>query len=65
VTHKNSEGEFPQPHKTPQPQRIQKPGKEGLAMMARKGDLKELSVPNAKMSEKRTNLVSNYSLLTS
>jgi hypothetical protein len=52
VIQKNSEGEFPQPHKTPQPQRIQKPGKEGLVMMARKGDLKELSVPNAKMSEK-------------
>jgi hypothetical protein len=47
VTHKNSEGEFPQPHKTPQPQRTQKPGKEGLVMMARKGDLKELSEPNA------------------
>jgi hypothetical protein len=28
LTHKNSEGEFPQPHKTPQPQRIQKPRKE-------------------------------------
>jgi hypothetical protein len=47
VTHKTSEGEFPQPHKTPQPQRTQKPGKEGLVMMARKGDLKELSEPNA------------------
>jgi hypothetical protein len=47
VTHKNSEGEFPQPHKTPQPQRTQKPGKEGLVMMARKGDLKEFSEPNA------------------
>jgi hypothetical protein len=47
VTHKNSEGEFPQPHKTPQPQRTQKPGKKGLVMMARKRDLKELSEPNA------------------
>jgi hypothetical protein len=40
VTHKNSEGEFPRPHKAPQLQRTQKPGKEGLVMMARKGDLK-------------------------
>jgi hypothetical protein len=46
VIHKNNEGEFPQPHKTPQPQRTQKLGKEGLVMMARKGDLKELSEPN-------------------
>jgi hypothetical protein len=40
VIHKNSEGEFPQPNKTPQLQRTQKPRKEGLVMMARKGDLK-------------------------
>jgi hypothetical protein len=52
VIHKNSDGEFPQPHNTPQPQRTQKSGKEGLVMMARNGDLKELSVPNAEMSEK-------------
>jgi hypothetical protein len=48
VTHKNSEEEFPQPNKTPQLQRTQKLGKQGLVMMARKGDLKELSEPNAK-----------------
>ena len=47
VTHKNSEGEIPKPNKTPQPQRTKTPGKEGLVMMARKGDLKELSEPNA------------------
>jgi len=48
VTHKNSVEEFPQPNKTPQLQRTQKLGKQGLVMMARKGDLKELSEPNAK-----------------
>jgi len=48
VTHKNNEEEFPQPNKTPQPQRTQKLEKQGLVMMARKGDLKELSEPNAK-----------------
>ena len=48
VTHKNSEEEFPQPNKTPQLQRTQKLGTQGLVMMARKGDLKELSEPNAK-----------------
>jgi hypothetical protein len=47
VIHKTSEGEFPQPHKTPQLQRTQNSGKEGLVMMARRGDLKELSEPNA------------------
>jgi len=41
VTHKNSEGVFPQPQTT------KTKGKEGLVMMARKGDLKELSEPNA------------------
>jgi hypothetical protein len=46
VTHKNGEEEFPKPKKNPQPQRTQKTGKEGLVMMARKGDLKELSEPN-------------------
>jgi hypothetical protein len=46
VTHKNVEEEFPKPKKNSQPQRTQKPGKEGLVMMARKGDLKELSEPN-------------------
>ena len=47
VTHKHSEGVFPKPNKTPQPQRTEPKGKEGLVMMARKGDLKELSEPNA------------------
>jgi hypothetical protein len=47
VIHKTSEGEFPQPNKTPQLQRTQNSGKEGLVMMARRGDLKELSEPNA------------------
>jgi hypothetical protein len=47
VTHKNSEGVFPKPNKTPQPQTTKTNGKEGLVMMARKGDLKELSEPNA------------------
>ena len=46
MTHKNSEGEIPKPNKTPQPQRTKTSGKEGLVMMARKGDLKELSEPN-------------------
>jgi hypothetical protein len=52
VTHKHIEREFPQPKKTPQPQNTQKPGKEGLVMMARRGDSKELSEPIVKMSEK-------------
>ena len=47
VTHKHSEGVFPKPNKTPQLQRTEPKGKEGLVMMARKGDLKELSEPNA------------------
>jgi hypothetical protein len=47
VTHKNSEGVFPKPNKTPQLQRTKTTGKEGLVMMARKGDSKELSEPNA------------------
>ena len=47
VTHKNSEEEFPQPDKTPQLQRTQKLGKQGLVMTAKKGDLKQLSEPNA------------------
>jgi len=41
VTHKNSEGVFPKPNKTPQPQTTNTKGKEGLVMMARKGDLKK------------------------
>jgi len=45
VTHKNSEGVFPKPNKTPQLQTTKIKGKEGLVMMARKGDLKELSEP--------------------
>jgi hypothetical protein len=36
----------PQQNKTPQLQRTEPQGKEGLVMMARKGDLKELSDPN-------------------
>jgi len=47
VTHKNSEGVFPMPNKSPQRQTNKIKGKEGLVMMARKGDLKELSEPNA------------------
>jgi hypothetical protein len=47
VTHKNSEGVFPKPNKTPQLQRTKTTGKEELVMMVRKGDLKELSEPNA------------------
>ena len=47
VTHKNSEGVIPKPNKTPQLQRTKTTGKEGLVMMARKGDLRELSEPNA------------------
>jgi hypothetical protein len=43
VSHKNSEGLFPKPDKTPQLQRTEPKGKEGLVMMARKRDLKELS----------------------
>jgi len=38
---------IPKPNKTPQPQRTKTTGKEGLLVMARKGDLKELSEPNA------------------
>jgi hypothetical protein len=37
VIHKTSEGEFPQPSETPQLQRTQNSGKEGLVMMARRG----------------------------
>ena len=47
VTHKYSEGVNPKPNKTPQLQRTKTMRKEGLVMMARKGDLKELSEPNA------------------
>ena len=47
VTHKNSERVFPKPNKTPHLQRTKTTRKEGLVMMARKGDLKELSEPNA------------------
>jgi hypothetical protein len=46
VTHKHSEGVFPKSNKTPQLQRTEHKGKEGLVMMARRGDLKELSEPN-------------------
>jgi hypothetical protein len=38
---------IPKPNKTPQLQRTKTTKKEGLVMMARKGDLKELSEPNA------------------
>jgi len=39
---------FLKPNKTPQPQTTRTKGKEGLAMMARKGDyLNELNEPNA------------------
>jgi hypothetical protein len=38
---------IPQPNKTSQLQQTEPQGKEGLVMMARKGDLKELSEPNA------------------
>jgi hypothetical protein len=38
---------LPHPNKTPQLQRTEPTGEEGLVMMARKGDLKELSEPNA------------------
>jgi hypothetical protein len=47
VSHIHSEGVIPQPNKTPQLQRTEPHGKEGLVMMAMKGDLKELSEPNA------------------
>ena len=47
MTHKHSEGVFPKPNKTSQLQRTEPKGKEGLVMMARKRDLKELSEPNA------------------
>jgi hypothetical protein len=46
VSHIHSEGVVPQQNKTPQLQRTEPQGKEGLVMMARKGDLKELSDPN-------------------
>ena len=46
VTHINSEGVFPKPNKTPQLQITEPKGKEGLVMMARKDNLKELSEPN-------------------
>jgi hypothetical protein len=44
--HKHSEGVLPEPNKTPQPQTTKTKGKEGLVMMARKGDLKDLREPN-------------------
>jgi hypothetical protein len=47
VIHKNSKEECPKPNKTSQPSMSKTPGKEGLVMMTRKGDLKELSEPNA------------------
>jgi hypothetical protein len=47
VSHIHSEGVIPQPNKTPHLQRTEPQGKEGLVMMARKGDFKELSEPNA------------------
>jgi hypothetical protein len=47
VTHKHSEGVFPKSNKTPQLQRTEPKGKEGLVMMAMRGDSKELSEPNA------------------
>jgi len=47
VIHKNNEGVLPKPNKTPQLQTTKTKGKEGLVIMARKGDLKELSEPNA------------------
>jgi hypothetical protein len=47
VIHKNSKGEFSKPNKTPLPSITKTPGKEELVMMTRKGDLKELSEPNA------------------
>jgi hypothetical protein len=47
VSHIHSEGVFPQPNKTPQLQKTEPKGKEGLVMMARKGDSKELREPNA------------------
>ena len=47
VSHKHSEGVFPKPNKTPQLQRTEPKGKEGLVMIARKGDLEELSESNA------------------
>ena len=47
MVHKNSKEEFSKPNKTPQPPMTRTPGKEGLVMMTRKGDLKELSEPNA------------------
>ena len=47
MTHKHSEGVIPKPNKTPQLQKTEPKGKESLVMMARKGDLKELSEPNA------------------
>jgi hypothetical protein len=47
LIHKNSKGEFPKPNKNPLPPITKTPRKEGLVMMIRKGDLKELSEPNA------------------
>jgi len=47
VTHKGSEEVSPKPNKTPHLQITKPKGKEGLVMVARKGDLKELSEPNA------------------
>ena len=46
VSHKHSEGVFPKPNKTPQLQITEPKEKEGLVMMARKDNLKELSEPN-------------------
>ena len=47
MTHKGSEEVSPKPNKTPHLQITKPKGKEGLVMVARKGDLKELSEPNA------------------
>jgi hypothetical protein len=41
VSHIHSEGVFPQPNKTPRLQKTEPKGKEGLVMMAWKGDLKD------------------------
>jgi hypothetical protein len=41
-SNKASEIESPKPNKTPQPQKSETMGKQGLVMMARKGDLKNL-----------------------
>ena len=46
--HKHSERVITKPNKTPQPQIAKPRGKEGLVMMTKKGDMKELREPNAK-----------------